>query len=74
MLKYTVYSKFILKDDCSNTGFIGSCLVKKLNDLGHKDLILVDDFIAESKRNLINKSYFQKIPRSIFFDWLRKTR
>ncbi len=54
-------------------GFIGSCLVKKLNDLGHKDLILVDDFTVESKeRNLINKSYFQKIPRSIFFDWLQK--
>ena len=54
-------------------GFIGSCLVKKLNDLGHKDLILVDDFNIESKeRNLINKSYFQKIPRSIFFDWLQK--
>ena len=54
-------------------GFIGSCLVKKLNDLGHKDLILVDDFTVESKeRNLINKSYLQKIPRSIFFDWLQK--
>ncbi len=54
-------------------GFIGSCLVKKLNDLGHVDLILVDDFTVNLKdRNLDNKSYIQKVHRNILFDWLEK--
>ena len=31
-------------------GFIGSCLVSKLNQLGFNDLLLVDDFSYESKK------------------------
>ena len=30
-------------------GFIGSCLVQKLNDEGYTDLILVDDFKTYSR-------------------------
>jgi len=30
-------------------GFIGSCLITKLNNLGHENLILVDDFSKEEK-------------------------
>jgi ADP-L-glycero-D-manno-heptose 6-epimerase len=30
-------------------GFIGSCLVQKLNDEGFYDLVLVDDFSNENK-------------------------
>tara|TARA_Y100000385_G_C12997317_1_gene595533 strand:+ start:289 stop:1254 length:966 start_codon:yes stop_codon:yes gene_type:complete len=56
-------------------GFIGSCLVKKLNDLGHENLILVDDFTVSSKeRNLQNKSYLEKVSRKIFFDWLEQNK
>ena len=51
-------------------GFIGSTLVRKLNDEGITDLILVDDFNATNKaRNLANKSFAQKIDRSVFLDW-----
>ncbi|HMQ49205.1 MAG TPA: ADP-glyceromanno-heptose 6-epimerase [Saprospiraceae bacterium] len=53
-------------------GFIGSCLVRKLNDSGHTDLILVDEFSREDKnRNLANKQFSQQIDRSEFLDWFR---
>ena len=56
-------------------GFIGSCLVKKLNDLGHENIILVDDFTIKSKeRNLQNKAYLQKVSRNVFFDWLEQNK
>ena len=56
-------------------GFIGSCLVKKLNELGHENLILVDDFsIASKERNLQSKSSLQKISRNVFFDWLEQNK
>lgn len=52
-------------------GFIGSCLVAKLNSKGFKDLILVDDFgKTEKAPNLVNKSYRQKIDRNVLFEWL----
>ena len=52
-------------------GFIGSCLVKKLNDEGRKDLILVDDFSATAKEaNLTGKKYLRKIDRENFHTWL----
>ena len=39
-------------------GFIGSCLVGKLNSLGHTNLILVDDFSKiEKAENLHNKKF-----------------
>lgn len=53
-------------------GFIGSCLVGKLNEEGFKDLILVDDFSnAEKMKNLEGKIYSQKIHRDDFIDWLK---
>jgi len=56
-------------------GFIGSCLVKKLNDLGHENIILVDDFTIKSKeRNLQNKAYLQKVSRNVFIDWLKQNK
>ncbi len=52
-------------------GFIGSCLVARLNQAGFDDLILVDDFSKiEKKRNLENKQFSQKVERSEFFQWL----
>lgn len=52
-------------------GFIGSCLVGKLNRENFNDLVLVDDFSREDKApNLEGKTYSQKVERSQFFDWL----
>lgn len=52
-------------------GFIGSCLVRKLNNEGHLNLILVDDFSDEAKsRNLLKKSYIAKVWREDFAYWL----
>lgn len=52
-------------------GFIGSCMVGKLNNKGFKNLILVDDFSKTGKdRNLSHKIYQEKIERSQFFPWL----
>ena len=54
-------------------GFIGSCLVSKLNQEGFVDLILVDDFsVAEKSPNLSGKKYIQQVERSLFFEWLNK--
>jgi ADP-L-glycero-D-manno-heptose 6-epimerase len=54
-------------------GFIGSCLVAHLNELGYYDLVLVDDFSAGNRaKNLENKQYREKINRKDFFVWLQK--
>jgi ADP-L-glycero-D-manno-heptose 6-epimerase len=43
-------------------GFIASFLVGHLNDNGHSDLILVDEFTREDKNaNFSNKQYLKKI-------------
>lgn len=55
-------------------GFIGSCLVGKLNAIGFDDIIVVDDFSKEAKnKNLSNKKYIEKIPRDEFFEWLDRS-
>jgi ADP-L-glycero-D-manno-heptose 6-epimerase len=52
-------------------GFIASYLVGYLNEKGHNDLILVDDFSREDKfSNLSDKEYLQKINRTDFPTWL----
>ncbi len=54
-------------------GFIGSCMCAKLNEMGHSDLILVDDFAKEEKRrNWEGKKYADKVQRNDFFDWAAK--
>ena len=54
-------------------GFIGSCLVAKLNSLGETKLILVDDFSSVKKnKNLTGKLFDRKIERSIFIEWLKE--
>lgn len=54
-------------------GFIGSCLVRKLNDDGHWNLLVVDDFSREDKnRNLLNKHYIAKVWREDFPNWLER--
>ena len=54
-------------------GFVGSCLVSKLNIEGYYDLILVDDFTDKEKnKNLEGKKFSQKIHRDKFVEWLKK--
>jgi ADP-L-glycero-D-manno-heptose 6-epimerase len=54
-------------------GFIGSCMVGKLNNKGFQDIILVDDFSRTEKHlNFIHKSYRDKVDRNLFFPWLEK--
>ena len=56
-------------------GFIGSCLVSKLNQEGFIDLILVDDFQNSEKiKNLEGKKFSQKIHRDEFIQWLRENQ
>lgn len=56
-------------------GFIGSCLVQKLNDEGFYDLVLVDDFSnTEKNKNFRGKRFSQQIEREIFPEWLRKNQ
>lgn len=52
-------------------GFIGSCLVARLNELNYNDLILVDDFSNPAKApNLLNKKYTAQVHRNEFFSWV----
>lgn len=53
-------------------GFIGSCLVSKLNSEGIVDLILVDDFSKKEKAdNYVSKKFAKLIERSVFMDWFK---
>jgi len=53
-------------------GFIGSCLVNKLNNKGFTDIVLVDDFSNPAKNlNLTNKIFREKVDRTVFFEWLK---
>lgn len=52
-------------------GFIGSCLIGKLNNKGYKDIILVDDFThPEKENNYIHKAFLEKVNRDLFIGWL----
>lgn len=55
-------------------GFIGSCLVKKLNAEGHTDnLMVVDDFYKDHKEyNLDRKQIREWVHRDIFLDIFEK--
>lgn len=54
-------------------GFIGSCLVSKLNNEGYHDLVVADDFSKHEKDiNLAGKKYSAKIERDQFIEWLKQ--
>jgi len=53
-------------------GFIGSCLVGKLNEEGFTDIIPVDDFShPEKEKNLEGKKFTEKVDRRDFTGWLK---
>jgi ADP-L-glycero-D-manno-heptose 6-epimerase len=52
-------------------GFIGSCLVSRLNSAGITDIAIVDDFASDAKlQNLLGRSYMQAVHRDQFAQWL----
>lgn len=52
-------------------GFISSCLVRKLNEAGLDQLLLVDDFSRDDKnRNLTDKTFVEQMDREVFPTWL----
>lgn len=54
-------------------GFIGSCMISKLNENGISDIVIVDDFSnAEKNKNLEKKIFSEKIHRNDFFKWIEK--
>ncbi len=56
-------------------GFIGSCLVSKLNQEGFEDIVVVDDFSnPEKNKNLDNKKITARVDRNEFFNWLEENQ
>lgn len=52
-------------------GFIGSCLISKLNQENFNFIIAVDDFSSpEKEANLAGKRIQERVDREQFFDWL----
>jgi ADP-L-glycero-D-manno-heptose 6-epimerase len=52
-------------------GFIGSGVVRYLNDMGLNNLIIVDELRQSEKwKNLVGKQFVDIIPKSQLFDWL----
>jgi ADP-L-glycero-D-manno-heptose 6-epimerase len=52
-------------------GFIGSCLIGRLNAAHFNYIIAVDDFShPEKARNLAGKKILDRVDRSVFFEWL----
>lgn len=55
-------------------GFIASCLVKRLNEEGIRDIIVVDDFYKFKREpNLEKKLIREWIHRDIFLNWFSKS-
>ena len=54
-------------------GFIGSCLLSKLNQEGLTNIVLVDDFTREKNNaNFFGKHYLKAIERSVFLKWFEE--
>lgn len=56
-------------------GFIGSCLIGRLNESNFNYIIAVDKFDNQEKnRNLEGKKIQEKVERDVFFQWLEKNQ
>ena len=54
-------------------GFIGSCMIQKLNEAGYADVLAVDDFTRPDKqRNVDNKQLWGQVHRNNFIRWLER--
>src|ERR1035437_6771068 len=55
-----------------SAGFIGSCIVAKLNYEGFNDVVLVDDFsFPQKNKNFEGKTFSQKVERTKFLEWIQ---
>jgi ADP-L-glycero-D-manno-heptose 6-epimerase len=53
-------------------GFIGSGVIRALNDRGYSNIIVVDDFkTGEKWKNLVGKRYAEMISKHELFSWLK---
>ena len=56
-------------------GFIGSCLIRTLNENGFDNLVLVDDFSNPVKnKNIESKSYVEKVERMQICKWIHDNK
>lgn len=56
-------------------GFIGSCLIGKLNSEGFANIVAVDDFSrADKANNLVNKKIHARVNRDVFFEWAENNK
>lgn len=66
-----------IKDDqiivvTGGAGFIGSCIIRYLNDKGFTNIVIIDDLGNDEKwKNLVGKSFEDVIPINKCFDWLQ---
>lgn len=52
-------------------GFIGSCLIKYLNESGLKNIVVVDELGKTEKwKNLVGKRIVEIVPKDTLFQWL----
>jgi len=52
-------------------GFIGSCILRTLNDMGENDIVIVDNIANSGKwRNLVNKRFTEYIHKTKLFECL----
>lgn len=53
------------------SGFIGSCMIARLNEENFNDIIAVDEFDDSDKaKNLSGKKILERVPRDSFAEWL----
>ena len=54
-------------------GFIGSALIWKLNEMGHKDIVVVDRMGLDNKwKNLVKRQISYVIHKDNLFDWIKE--
>ena len=53
-------------------GFIGSCVIRELNDRGFDNIIVVDDLGQDDRwKNLVGKKFHDIVHKDNFFDWVQ---
>lgn len=53
-------------------GFIGSCVIRHLNDQGINNIIVVDELGTDEKwKNLVGKNIYDIVEKNRFFEWLK---